>query len=156
MAGNVKPHPEGYHTITPDIVVRDAAGAIEFYKKALGAKQLGGVFQAPDGKVMHAELQIGDSRVMLADEFPGRGSCQSPQTLGGSTTSLMIYSENVDRLFNQAVSAGASVVMPLDPYGHFWALGQHVEDVAPDEMERRGKEFFAKMAKGAATKQAVS
>jgi PhnB protein len=169
MAGNVKPRPEGYHTITPHIVVRDAAGAIEFYKKALGAKQLGGVFQTPDGKVMHAELQIGDSRVMLADEFPGMGTCQSPQTLGGTSASLMIYSENVDRLFDQAVGAGATVAMPLanqfwgdrygqvkDPYGHLWALGQHVEDVAPDEMERRGREAFAKMAKGAATKQAVS
>jgi PhnB protein len=164
MAGNVKPVPQGYHTITPHIVIRDAAKAIEFYKKAFGAKQLGGVFNTPDGKVMHAELQIGDSRFMLADEFPGMGTCQSPQTLGGTTTSLMVYSENVDQLFNQAVSAGASVAMPLanqfwgdrygqvkDPYGHVWALGQHVEDVAPDEMERRGREMFAKMAKGAAT-----
>jgi len=164
MAGNVKPVPQGYHTITPHIVVKGAAKAIDFYQKAFGAKSLG-VFNAPDGKVMHAEVQIGDARLMLADEFPGMGSCQSPQTLGGTTTTLNLYSEDVDRLFNQAVAAGATVTMPLanqfwgdrygqlkDPYGHSWSLAQHVEDVAPEEKERRGKEAFAKMGKGAATK----
>jgi PhnB protein len=163
MAGTVKPVPQGYHTLTPHLVVKDAGRAIEFYQKGFGAKQVGGVFRTPDGKVMHAELQIGDSRVMLADEFPGMGTCQSPQTLGGTASSLMIYSEDVDRLFNQAVGAGATVAMPLqnqfwgdrygqvkDPFGHVWALGQHVEDVAPDEMERRGKEMIAQMSKGAA------
>src|SRR5437867_10262834 len=107
MAGNVKPVPQGYHTITPHLVVRDAAKAIEFYQKAFGGKTVG-VHKTPDGKIMHAEVQIGDTRLMLADEFPGMGSCQSPQTLGGTTATLNIYSEDVDRLFNQAVAAGAT------------------------------------------------
>ena len=156
MAGKVKAIPEGLHTITPHLVVRGGDQAIEFYKKAFGAQQTGGVFHAPDGKVMHAELRIGDSRIMLADEFPG---AQSPQALGGSTVVLNVYVDDIDQLFNQAVSAGAKVTMPLanqfwgdrygqvsDPFGHLWALGQHVEDVAPEEMERRGKAAFAKMA----------
>lgn len=109
---------------------------------------------------MHAELNIGDSRIMLADEFPGMGACQSPQTLGGTTVVLNIYVDNVDRLFNQAIGAGAKVTMPLanqfwgdrygqveDPFGHHWALGQHIEDVAPTEMEKRAQEAFAQMAK---------
>jgi len=111
---------------------------------------------------MHAELKIGDSVLMLADEFSGAGTCQSPQTLGGSSVVLNIYVEDVDRLFSQAVEAGAKVTMPLanqfwgdrygqmtDPFGHRWALGQHVEDVAPEDMERRGKEAMAKMASAA-------
>jgi PhnB protein len=159
MAGKVRAVPEGIHTITPHLVIRGADKAIEFYKKAFGA-QVQGVHHTPDGKVMHASLKIGDSTLYLADEFPGMGTCQSPETLGGSTTVLNIYVEDVDRLFNQAVSAGAKVTMPLanqfwgdrygqvsDPYGHHWALGQHVEDVAPEEMERRGKEMFAEMGK---------
>jgi PhnB protein len=163
MPGKVTAVPEGMHTITPHLVVRGGEQAIEFYKKAFGAQAKGGVFRAPDGKVMHAELKIGDSVLMLADEFPGAGTCQSPQTLGGSSTVLNIYVEDVDRLFNQAVSAGAKVTMPLanqfwgdrygqvsDPFGHHWALGQHVEDVAPEEMERRGREAIAKMAQGKA------
>jgi PhnB protein len=160
MAGQVKAVPEGMHTVTAHLVVRGGDQAIEFYKKAFGAQQFGGVFRTPDGKVAHAELRIGDSRIMLADEFPGGGTCQSPQTLGGTSVVLNIYVEDVDRLFNQAVSAGAKVTMPLgnqfwgdkygqvsDPFGHRWSLGQHVEDVAPEEMERRGREFFAQMAK---------
>src|ERR1700694_3435426 len=166
MAANVKPVPEGCHTLTAPIVVKDASKAIEFYQRAFGAKSDGGIFKTPDGKVMHAELEIGDSRLMLADEFPGMGSCKSPQTLGGTTTTLNIYVEDVDRLFNQAVAAGATVTMPLanqfwgdrygqvtDPFGHSWALGQHVEDVAPEEMGRRAKEMFAQMAKKTATAQ---
>ncbi len=160
MAGNAKAVPEGMHTITPHLVVRGGDQAIEFYKKAFGAQEIGGVFRAPDGKVVHAELKIGDSRIMLADEFPGSGHPQSPQTIGATTTVLNIYVDNVDQLFNQAVSAGATVTMPLanqfwgdrygqvsDPFGHHWALGQHVEDVAPEEMERRGREFMAQMTK---------
>lgn len=162
MAGKVKAIPEGMHTITPHLVVRGGEQAIEFYKKAFGAQERGGVFRGPDGKVMHAELKIGDSVLMLADEFPGAGTCQSPQTLGGSSTVLNIFVDDVDKLFNQAVSAGAKVTMPLanqfwgdrygqvsDPFGHHWALGQHVEDIAPEEMQRRGKEAMAKMASAA-------
>jgi PhnB protein len=160
MAANVKAVPEGYHTITPHLVIKGAEKAIEFYKKAFGAEVRGGVHKTPDGKVMHAELKIGDSVFMLADEFPGMGDCSSPQTLGGSTTTLNIYTNNVDQLFERATKAGATATMPLanqfwgdryghvkDPFGHVWALSQHVEDVAPAEMERRGKELFAQMAK---------
>ncbi len=162
MAGNVKAVPEGMHTITPHLVVRGADKAIEFYKNAFGAQVLG-VHHTPDGKVMHAGLKIGDSHLMLADEFPGMGSCTSPQTLGGTSATLNIYTENVDQLFNRAVAAGATPTMPLadqfwgdrygqvkDPFGHNWALAQRVEDVAPEEMERRGRAFFEQMAKGKA------
>lgn len=159
MAGNVKAVPEGMHTITPHLVVRNAVEAIDFYRKALGAEAKG-IHKTPDGRVMHAELKIGDSMLFLADEFPGMGNCSSPQMLGGTCVTLNLYSNNVDQLFNQAVSAGATVIMPLsnqfwgdrygqikDPFGHIWALGQHVEDVSPEEMERRGREAFAQMAK---------
>ncbi len=148
---------EGTHSITAHLVVNNGAEAIAFYENAFGAKSMG-IHYTPDGKVMHAELQIGDSRIMLADEFPGSG-CESPKKLGGCSVVLNLYSENVDQLFERAVKAGAMVVMPLadqfwgdrygqitDPFGHRWALGQHVEDVAPAEMERRAKEAFAKMA----------
>jgi PhnB protein len=153
----VKAIPEGTHSITPHLVVNGAEAALEFYKKAFGA-QVGGVHKTPDGKVMHAEFKIGDSRLFLADEFPGMGSA-SPKTLGGSPVVLNLYVEAVDSVFNQAVAAGATVTMPLanqfwgdrygqlkDPFGHIWALGQHIEDVAPDEMARRAQEAFAHMA----------
>ena len=157
---DVKPVPEGTQTITPHLSVREAAKAIEFYQKAFGAQVLF-VHKMPDGKVMHATLLIGDSRLMLADEFPGMGT-PAPQTLGGSPVLLNLYVEDVDALFNQAVAAGAKVTMPLanqfwgdrygqivDPFGHSWALGSHVEDVAPEEMERRANATFAEMAKKA-------
>jgi PhnB protein len=160
MADKVKAVPEGTHTITPHLSVREAAKAIEFYQKAFGAQVLF-VHKMPDGKVMHATLLIGDSRLMLADEFPGMGT-PAPQTLGGSPVLLNLYVEDVDALFNQAVAAGAKVTMPLanqfwgdrygqivDPFGHSWALGSHVEDVAPEEMERRANATFAEMAKKA-------
>jgi PhnB protein len=160
MPGKVQAVPEGMHTITPHLVIKGAEKAIEFYKKAFNAQLRGDVHHTPDGKVMHAELRVGDSVFMLADEFPGMGDCSSPQTLGGTTSTLNIYTDHVDQLFDQAVKAGATVTMPLanqfwgdryghlkDPFGHSWALGQHVEDVAPEEMERRGREIFAQMAK---------
>jgi PhnB protein len=160
MAGNVKAVPEGTHTITPHLSVREAAKAIEFYQKAFGAQVLF-VHKLPDGKVMHATLKIGDSRLMLADEFPGMGT-KAPPTLGGSPVVLNIYVEDVDTLFKQAVAAGAEVTMPLanqfwgdrygqiiDPFGESWALGSHVEDVAPEEMERRANAIFAEMRKKA-------
>ena len=153
MAGNVKAVPDGTHTITAHLSVRDAHKAIDFYQKAFGA-QLLHMHKTPDGKVMHASLKIGDSQLMLADEFPGMGT-PSPQALGGSPVVLNIYVEDVDTLFNQAVAAGAKVTMPLadqfwgdrygqivDPFGHHWALGSHVEDVAPEEMERRANAMF--------------
>lgn len=158
VAGKVKAVPEGLHTITPHLVIKSADKAIEFYKKALGAEQLF-VHKAPDGRIAHAELKIGDSKLLLADEFPEMGG-KSAQTLGGSPVILNVYVEDVDKLFNQAVAAGAKVTMPLanqfwgdrygtvtDPFGHHWALGQHIEDVTPEEMERRAKEAFAQMAK---------
>ena len=161
MTKNIKAVPEGMHTITPHLIVRDATRAIDFYRKAFMA-EVRGVHHAPDNKVMHAELMIGNSMLFLADEFPGMGTCSAPQTLGGTSITLNIYTNNVDQLFNQAVSAGATVIMPLmnqfwgdrygqlkDPFGHTWALGQHIEDVSREEMERRGREAFAKMAKGA-------
>jgi PhnB protein len=158
MAGNVKAVPEGFHTITVHLSVREADKAIEFYKNAFGAQVLG-VHHTPDGKVMHGMLKIGDSFLMLADEFPGMGT-PAPETLGGSPVVLNVYVEDVDALWNQAVAAGAKVVMPLadqfwgdryghvkDPFGHSWALGSRKENLSPEEMERRGKEVFAQMSK---------
>lgn len=159
MADKINAVPKGLHTITPHLVVRDGAKAIEFYRKAFGAEPVG-VHYTPDKKVMHAELQIGNSILFLADEFPGMGNCTSPETLGGTSITLNIYTENVDQLFSRAVSAGATVLMPLtnqfwgdrygqvkDPFGHTWSLGQHVEDVTPEELDRRAREAMAKMAK---------
>jgi len=149
---------KGKHTIIAHLICNDAQAALDFYKNAFGA-DIQGVHKTPDGKVMHAELNIGGARLMLADEFPGSG-CVSAKTMGGSPVVLNLYVEkDVDSLFNQAAKAGATVVMPLanqfwgdrygqitDPFGFRWALGQHVEDVAPAEMERRAKEAFSKMA----------
>jgi uncharacterized glyoxalase superfamily protein PhnB len=145
----VLPIPKGYHVVTPSIVVRGAANAIEFYKKAFGAKELSRM-DGPGGKIMHAEIRIGDSIVMLSDEFPDMGS-SSPETIGGSPASLMIYTKDVDTLFNQAVSAGAKVSMPVsdmfwgdrygkvtDPFGHQWQLATRKENLSPKEMARRG------------------
>ena len=151
-------------SIIARLIVINGSKALDFYKKAFGAEILG-VHKTPDGKVMHAELSVGGARLMLADEFPGMGS-GSAKTLGGSPVVLNLYvQEDVDDLFNQAVGAGGTVVMPLanqfwgdrygqikDPFGHIWALGQHVEDVAPEEMERRAREAFAQMARSGGQK----
>ena len=147
-------------TITAHLSVREAARALDFYEQAFGAQPIS-VHKTPNGKVMHATLQIGDSRLMLADEFPGMGT-KAASTLGGSPVVLNIYVEDVDNLFKQAVAAGAKVTMPLadqfwgdrygqivDPFGHSWALGSHVEDVPQEEMARRAIEVFAEMAKTA-------
>jgi PhnB protein len=160
MATKGKPLAEGEHTLTAHLSVRGASEAIEFYQKAFGAKLLF-VHKMPDGKVMHATLKIGDSKLMLADEFPGMGT-PAAATLGGSPIVLNIYVEDVDALFNQAVAAGAKVTMPLanqfwgdryghvvDPFGFTWALGAHIEDVSQEEMERRANAFFSEMAKKA-------
>ena len=154
----VKPIPDGYHTATPYLVVNGAARAIEFYKNAFGAQELmrmGG----PDGKINHAEIKIGDSPIMLSDEVMGN---KSPQTLGGSPVAIFLYVDDVDRVFNQAIAAGAKEEMKpadmfwgdrygklTDPFGHSWSLATHVEDVAPQEMEKRGREWRAQMAQSA-------
>jgi uncharacterized glyoxalase superfamily protein PhnB len=153
----VRAIPEGFHTLTPHLVVRGGVQAIEFYKKAFGAEEIMRM-PMPDGKAIgHAELRIGDSIFFLADEFP---QCKSPQTLGGSPVTLSLYVEDCDQVFNRAVAAGAEVRMPpadmfwgdrygqlTDPFGHVWALSTHKEDVPPDEMARRAKAAFANMGK---------
>jgi PhnB protein len=157
---SVQAVPKGYHTLTPYLTVRDAARAIEFYKQAFGAKEKG-VMKGPDGKVMHAELVIGDSIVMLADEFPEFGSL-SPQTTGGTGSGLHIYVENVDAAFDQAVKAGARAEMPVadmfwgdrygklvDPFGHKWSIATHTADLSMEEMKRGMDEAMAKMPKSA-------
>jgi len=154
----VKPVPDGYHTITPSLTIRDAARAIEFYKQAFGAKQRGDVAKGPDGKVMHAELMIGDSVIMLVDEMPEWGSL-SPQSSGGSPVQLHIYLDNVDAAFDRAVKAGAAVEMPVadqfwgdrygklkDPFGHKWSIATHVKDLSEQEMKRGMDEAIAKAA----------
>ena len=146
----VNPIPEGYHSVTPYLIIGGAADAIEFYKKAFGATELFR-FPGPEGKIGHAELQIGNSRIMLADEYPDMGY-HGPQSIGGSPVSLMIYVDDVDTTFNQAVEAGATVKEALqdkfygdrmgtviDPFGHRWHLATHKEDVSVEEMQRRAK-----------------
>jgi PhnB protein len=158
MAGQGKGIPDSICPILAHLVVSNGAEAIAFYQTAFGAETANAHYM-PDGKLMHAELKIGSGRLMLADEFPSFGSL-SPKTLGGSPVVLNLYSEDVDTLFERAVKAGAMVTMPLanqfwgdrygqitDPFGHRWALGQHIEDVSPEEMERRAKEAFAQMGK---------
>ena len=155
----VKPIPEGYHSVTPYLIIKGAADAIEFYKKAFGATELFR-FPAPDGKIGHAEIKIGDSPIMLADEFPEMGH-KGPRALGGSPVSLMIYLEDVDTVFNRAVEAGASVKEAVqdkfygdrtgtltDPFGHVWHVSTHKEDVSMEEMEERAKQASAKASGG--------
>ena len=148
MNTNVKPIPDGYRSVTPYLMIKGAAQAIDFYKKAFGAKERMRV-PGPGGKVMHAEIEIGDSVVMLADEFPEMGAL-GPQTIGGTPVAIHLYVENVDATFAQALAAGARQEQPLtnqfygdrsgslvDPFGHKWHLATHVEDVSPEEIERR-------------------
>src|SRR5262249_15899621 len=149
----VKPIPDGYHTVTPYLIVNDAARAIEFYKKAFGARELMR-FADPSGKVGHAEIQIGDSPLMLADEFPGMGF-RGPQSLGGSPVSILLYVENVDALADRAVAAGAKVLRPVkdqfygdrsgpfeDPFGHVWTIATHKEDLSLEELHKRSEAFM--------------
>lgn len=151
---NVKPVPEGYHTITPSLTCKNAAKAIDFYKQAFGAKEKFRM-EGPGGSIGHSELVIGDSHIMVNDEFPGMAVAPTDQS-GGY---LFLYVDDCDKLFNAAVAAGAKVVMPLadqfwgdrfgrftDPFGHSWGVATHVEDVTPEEMDRRAKEWQAKAA----------
>jgi PhnB protein len=148
MTNTVKPIPEGYHTATPYLIVTGAAKAIEFYKKAFGAEEMVRMAQA-DGRIGHAEIKIGDSPIMLADEFPEMGA-RSPQSLGGSPVSILLYVKDVDAVFTHAVAAGATVQRPVadqfygdrtggvtDPFGHVWYIAIHKEDVSPEEMKKR-------------------
>ena len=150
----VKPIPEGYHSVTPYLCIDGAAEAIEFYKKAFGAKELSRM-PAPGGKIGHAEVQIGDSHVMLADEFPEMGF-RSPKSIGGTPVMMHLYVEDVDATVTRLASAGAKVVRAVedqfygdrggkieDPFGHSWYVSTHVEDVSPEELEKRAASMFA-------------
>jgi len=153
----VKPVPDGYHTATPYLIISGAAGAIEFYKKAFGAEELFRM-DAGGGKIAHAEIRIGDSPIMLADEYPEMGY-KSPKSYGGTPVSIMLYVPNVDALFKRAISEGAKEQRPVvdqfygdrtgtlvDPFGHVWTLATHKEDLTPEEMTRRGEEMMKKHA----------
>jgi PhnB protein len=152
-----KPIPEGYHTITPYLAVDDAAEAIEYYQEAFGAKERVRM-NAPDGKIGHAELEIGDSLVMLSDPFP-QATTKSPSELGGTSASVFMYVEDVDATVKQAVDAGAKVTMEVsdqfwgdrfgsvvDPFGHQWSIATHVEDLTPEEIAERAKSAMAAMS----------
>jgi uncharacterized glyoxalase superfamily protein PhnB len=160
MTKPVKVVPDGYHTVTPYLVVNDAARAIAFYKEAFAAEEVCR-FPGPDGKrIMHAVIKIGDSFIYMSDEFPGSTCCpMAPKTLGGSTGGIHLYVADVDAVVARAVAAGAEQLMPLtdmfwgdrygkvrDPFGHEWALATHKEDVTLEEITRRSKAFFAQMA----------
>ena len=148
----VKPIPDGYHSVTPYLIVKGAAAAIEFYQRAFGAAEVLRL-EGPGGCIGHAEIRVGDSVVMLADEFPDMGY-PGPLTLGGAAVSLLLYVEDVDARVERAVAAGATVVRPVqdqfygdrsgtlkDPFGHVWTVATHTEDLAMDEIRRRAEAF---------------
>jgi uncharacterized glyoxalase superfamily protein PhnB len=154
MARKAPAIPKGYHTVTPSLFVAGAAKAIDFYKKALGAQELMR-FPGPDGKIMHAEIKVGDSIIMLADEMPDMGG-RGPQSIGGTPVSFFVYGENVDAAWKRAVDAGAKEVVPLadqfwgdrtgclqDPFGHQWWLAQHVQDLTPEEIRKNAEAQFS-------------
>ena len=159
--GKVKPIPPGHHSLTPHLVVRNAAAAMDFYKKAFGAEEVLRM-PGPDGKsIMHAELQIGDSRLFLVDEMPTGQCSKGPQSLGGTSVALHLWSENADATFERAVKAGATPTMPLmdafwgdrygrlkDPFGHEWSIATHQKDLTREEISKAGAEAFAKMGAG--------
>ena len=154
----VKAIPDGYSSVTPYLIVSGAANALDYYKMAFDAQELMRM-PGPDGKIAHAELQIGNARIMLADESPQMGN-KSPQTLGGSGTGLMLYVTDVDGTFQRAVSGGGKIVQAVkdqfygdlsgtlaDPFGHQWTIATHIEDVAPEEMKRRMDEAMKTAAR---------
>jgi PhnB protein len=149
---SVKPIPDGYHTATPYLIIQGAAKAIEFYKQAFGATELMRI-EGPGGTIGHAEIKIGDSPIMMADEHPEMGF-RGPQSLGGTPVSLMLYVEGVDAVVAQAVAAGATIMKPVqdqfygdrsgtlvDPFGHVWTVATHIEDLSPDEISARLESF---------------
>ena len=152
-----KPIPDGYNSITVSLTIRGAADAIEFYKKAFDAQEIMR-FSGPDGKsIMHAEIKIGNSRIMLTDEFPSM-KCFSPQSVGNATSGIFLYVENSDDVFDKAVSAGGKVIMPImdafwgdrcgsieDPFGHKWTISTHKKDMSHQEMAKAGEEFMKSM-----------
>ena len=159
MATKVRPIPEGYHAVTPYLSVVGAAQALDFYKRAFGASEVLRM-PGPDGKIGHAEIRIGDSRVMLADEFPGMDFL-SPRSRGGSPVHLHVYVEDVDARVAQAIEAGATLKRPVqdqfygdrlgtveDPFGHVWHIATHKEDLSPDELARRAEQAMNKPAGG--------
>lgn len=159
MARKVRAIPEGHHTVTPYLIVSDAAGALAFYKKAFGAEELMRV-AAPRGKIGHAELRIGDSVIMLADEYPDMNA-RGPHAFGGSPVSIHLYVEDVDTVARQAIAAGATVVRPVqdqfygdrsgsftDPFGHSWHVATHKEDLTPEELDKRVKAAMAQHGGG--------
>ena len=152
-----KPIPEGYRSVTPYLSFEDASEAIDFYKMAFGAKERMRM-EAPDGKIGHAEIEIGDSLVMLADTFP-QSTTRPPSELGGTTAGVFLYVEDVDAVAQRAVDAGATITMEVadqfwgdrfgslkDPFGHSWSIATHVEDLSPDEIAERAKEAMAAMS----------
>ena len=155
----VKPIPPGHGTVTPYLVVRGAERALDFYKRAFGAKEIRRS-PGPGGLLMHAEMKIGDSIVMLCDEFPQMARWVSPESLQGTTVALHLYVEDADSVFARTVAAGAKVSMPLmdafwgdrygkltDPFGHEWSISTHKYDYTPEEMRKKAEEFFAQLPK---------
>jgi PhnB protein len=155
MPPKVNPIPQGYHTVTPNLVVQDGAKALEFYQKAFGAEETVRM-PGPGGGIMHAEFRIGDSVIMLGEEMPDMGA-RSPKAYGGTPVRFYVYVENVDAAWKRAIDAGAKSVMPIqdmfwgdrtgrveDPFGHLWNLAQHVGDPTPEEIQRGQEEFFSK------------
>ena len=157
MPNQVQPIPHGYHTVTPYLVVNDAAKAIDFYKRAFDAVEKHRM-EGPNGKIGHAELQIGDSMIMLADEMPHMDA-KAPHSVGGTTSGIFLYVKDVDAAFHKATAAGAKVTAPvadmfwgdrygklMDPFGHSWSMATHKEDVAPEEMKKRAQAEMARQS----------
>jgi PhnB protein len=151
---SIKAIPAGHHTASPYLTIKNAAEALEFYKKAFGANEIYKLMM-PDGRLGHAEMRVGDSIIMMADEFPEYGG-KAPQTLGGSPVSIYLYVEDVDAFFKKALAAGAKERKPVmdqfygdrsgqleDPFGHLWWVATHKEDVAPEEIQKRAEAMFA-------------
>jgi len=149
----VKPVPTGFHTLTPHLVCKDAPKAIEFYKKAFGAKELS-VLKSPDGKLMHAEVKIGNSILMIADVYEGMN--QDPKALGGTPVTIHMYVKDADKTYHQALKAGATETMPImdmfwgdrygivaDPWGHHWSIATHKEDLTPEQIMKNAAQAFA-------------